>query len=387
MIYFIKKLIKLCVPVTFVLSSLNVNAQEALRQVQQTIDKIESYNNFSYQYILKQKEYTSDTLVIQYNDIFSKAPEDKNFGYFFNRELTLQDSKFPSATLYNGRKVMSISYADSTYTMKEINAQAIQGSLLEFLKNIKGFISKRPSEMLSDTTINNVTCSHLIVNTYDTIINKEHLYTSFNLFFDKSSDMLNSVVIKSRSAGIGNGISDYYSASQYSNYKFNQDNIDIASMTIPQGFQQEKKRPALLGTGEVAPNWTLYDANGKKMSLTQLKGKVVMMDFFFIGCGPCMRSLKPLNNLHEKYKNQNVAMASITDRDSKKSILEFQQQYKIKNPIYIHADDVVKSYHVTGFPTFYFINKEGKIAAIIEGYEDNFEEKAISIINDLLSKK
>ncbi|MGO4293218.1 TlpA family protein disulfide reductase [Chitinophaga sp. RAB17] len=373
--------------VTFVLSCLNVNAQEALHQVQQTIDKIESYDNFSYQYILKQKEYTSDTLIIQYNDIFSKAPEDKNFGYLFNRELTIKGNKFPSATLYNGQKLMSISYADSSYTMKAINAHAIQGSLLEFLKNIKGFIVRKPSEIVGDTTINNVTCSHLIVNTYDTIINKEHFYTSFNLFFEKSSDMLNCVIIKSRSTGIGDGISDYYSATRYTDYKFNQDNIDISSMTIPQGFQQEKERSALLGVGEVAPNWTLSDANGKKMSLTQMKGKVVMMDFFFIGCGPCMRSLKPLNNLHEKYKNQQVAMASITNRDSKKAILEFQQQYKIKNPVYINADDVVKSYHVTGFPTFYFIDKEGKVAAVIEGYEDNFEEKAISIINDLLGKK
>jgi peroxiredoxin len=161
-------------------------------------------------------------------------------------------------------------------------------------------------------------------------------------------------------------------------------------MTIPKGFHPPKEQPkeqsALLASGAVAPDWSLYTAEGKKVSLTEMKGKVVLLDFFFIGCEGCMRSLKPLNKLHEKYKNQNVAMVSMTYRDSKKSVIEFKKNYNIKYPIYVDAGDVVKLYHVEGFPTFYLINKEGKIANVIVGYSDDFEEKVTSIIDDLLKK-
>ncbi len=112
----------------------------------------------------------------------------------------------------------------------------------------------------------------------------------------------------------------------------------------------------------------------------------MLLDFFFIGCAPCMLSLKPLNRLHEKYKNQNVAMVSLTERDSRKSVLGFQRNYRIKYPMYVDAKEVVQSYHVASFPTFYFIGKNGKIAQVIEGYEEGFEEKATAIINDLLKK-
>jgi peroxiredoxin len=175
---------------------------------------------------------------------------------------------------------------------------------------------------------------------------------------------------------------------RFFDYKFNQDNIDIASIAIPIGFHPHKEQPdlSLLASGTVAPNWTLYDAEGKKMSLTQMKGKVVLLDFYFIGCWGCMKSLKPLNKLHEKYKNQNVVIASITERDSQKSVLAFDKNYQIKYPGYVNAADVVKLYHVDGFPTFYFIDKEGKIGNAFVGYSDDFEEKVSAIIDNLLKK-
>lgn len=384
MIYSIERFLRPLICAAFVLFGLEGNAQVAL--IQKALDKIEGYKNFSYQSIYKQREYTSDTLIIQYKDIFSKAPEDKIFGYLFSMELMVKGNKFPSTEVYNGQKLISISPEDSTYVIKEIKPSAIQRSMPAYLKTIKGLMEKRPSEIAGDTTINAIPCSHLIVNTYDTIIDKEHYYTRIHLFINKLTDMPDCIIAYSRSAGIGDGITNYYSEFRYSDYKFNQDNIDIASMTIPKGFHPPKERSALLAPGEVAPDWTLYTADGKKMSLTQMKGKVILLDFFFIGCSYCMRSLKPLNKLHEKYTNQNVALVSMTHRDSKKSVMEFKKQYNIKYPIYVDAADVVNSYHVESFPLFYFIDKEGKIANVINGYDEGFEEKATSIINGLLNK-
>src|SRR5262249_44141251 len=114
--------------------------------------------------------------------------------------------------------------------------------------------------------------------------------------------------------------------------------------------------------------------------------KVVLLDFFFVGCGNCMSSLAPLNRLDEKYKNSGFAILSISDRDSKKLVTEFRKVQRIKNKMYPNAGDVAKLYHITAAPTFYLIDKEGKIVNVTLGYSDDFEKKMTDIIDVLLKK-
>lgn len=384
-----KKLIKLFICMAFILNGLNTNAQDAI--LQNTIDKLKIYKNFSYQSVDKVKEYfTNDMITEQHSSIFQKAPEDD---YLFKIETLNENDKSAYSDLYNGQNLIHIIPDDSTYTIQNIRDFNMQRTLPGCLKWIQERIEKRSSKIVkaSDTTINAIDSYHLIVNVYDTIINKERNYTYAHLFIDKLSGMPDCIIIIARYTTFGDGISNYYSESRYFNYKLNQDNVAITSMTIPTGFHPQKVRSAsptlpLLTAGSLAPNWSLSTADGKKVSLTQMKGKVVLLDFYFIGCGGCMFSLKPLNNLYAKYKNQNVVIASITERDSNKTILAFEKNYHIKYPGYVNAANVVKSYHVNAFPTFYFIDREGKVANVTVGYSDGFEQKATSIIDGLLRK-
>lgn len=394
MIYYEKKLVKRFICFALVMLSLDINAQVSL--VQNAIDKISDYKNFSYKSINRVKEFfVADTIMEQHNSLFVKAPEDKNLGYLFSIEAQEENDKLKYTDLYNGQNLIHIVPKDSTYEIQEGFAFDVQSTLPGILQWIRGRLEKQSSKAVKtkDTTINAINNYHLIVTVYDTIINNEHNYTDVNLFIDSLSGMPDLIIIRSRSTTYGDGISNYYSETRYSDYKLNQNNIDLASLTIPEGLHPRKKQPVLpkeqhdlLAPGSVAPDWVLSDARDKKMSLGQLKGKVVLLDFFFIGCFGCMEALKPLNILHEKYRNKNVAMASMTFRDSKKSVTAFEKNYNIKYPIYINAGDVVKSYNVETFPTFYFIDKEGKIANVIIGYDNDFEKKVTSVIDKLLNE-
>ena len=157
------------------------------------------------------------------------------------------------------------------------------------------------------------------------------------------------MTIRARSNYTCAGVSDYYDEVRYFDYKFDQQNLSTSFFTAPKGFHQPLQQLAdqsLLSVGTVAPSWILYDANGKQNSLADMKGKVILLDFYFIGCGGCMQSLKPMNAIFEKYKNKNVVIASITERDTDKKVLEFEKLYHIKYPSYINAATTVKSYHV-----------------------------------------
>lgn len=396
MIYLIRKFIKPFTCCVLVLFGANVNAQ--IVSVQQIIDKMESHKNFSYRAVNRMREiFAKDTVTTQIHTVLEKATADKSLGYLFNMETKTANDQFINTDLYNGQQLIHTDPKDSTYQIQspQMMGYTLQSTLPGRLKWIQGRLEKGLSKVVktSDTTINAVDNYHLIVHIKDTLINKEHDYSYVHLYIDKLSGMPDCIIIRSRDMSFGNGATMYYSETHYSDYKFDEDNIDIASMTVPKGFHPPKEQPALpkeqtdlLALGSVAPAWTLYTADGKKMSLTQLKGKVVLMDFYFIGCAGCMLSLKPLSNLYENYKGKNFVIASLTERDSKQSVLEFEKNYRLKYPGYVNTADVVKAYHVKSFPTFYYIDKEGKIANVHVGYGDDFEKNATAIIDDLLKK-
>ncbi|WP_299517472.1 TlpA disulfide reductase family protein [Mucilaginibacter sp.] len=367
-----------------------MNAQIAI--LQNAIDKLESNKNFSYQYVYKQKEVFSDTLIENEKYVLLKVPEDKEIGYFFRHESKYGDMKVPATDLYNGKNLISINPTDSTYNTRKVQALIFRRSLLGELNWIKTFLKKNPSKIVqtSDTTFNSINSYHLIVNTKDTIIDKDHLYVRIHLFIDKVTGLPVCRITRSRTADFGKEVTNYYTEESYFNYKIDQDNINTAYFAIPEGFHPPKEKPkehtALFVPGKIAPDWTLYDTDDKKTSLSQMKGKIVLLDFFFVGCVPCMNTLAPLDKLHEKYMNKNFVILSISDRDSKKLVTAFKKNQRIKNQMYPNGGDVAKLYHITAAPTFYFIDQEGKIASIVDGYSDDFEKKMSAIIDNLLKK-
>jgi peroxiredoxin len=387
MIYLIKKLIKPSICFALVLLSVSTNAQVPLLQT--TINKLENYKNYSYDYVYKQKEVFSDTLTLNEQYVLLKVPEEKDFGYFFKH--VYGDMKTPATGVYNGTNLISLNPADSTYETGKIQAIVFERTLPAELNWMKIFSTKNPSKVLqsADTSFNSINSYHLIFNTKDTIINNEHLYTRIHLFINKVTGLPVGRFSRSRTADFGKEVVNYYSEERYFNYKIDQDNINAASFAIPEGFHQRKKtqeQTTLLTPGTMAPDWTLYDTDGKKTSLSQMKGKIVLMDFFFVGCVPCMNTLAPLDRIHEKYKDKNLVILSISTRDNKELVMAFKKAQLIKNQMYPDGGDVAKLYHVTGAPTFYFITKKGTIASVTTGYDDNFEEKVTSVINALLNK-
>lgn len=332
---------------------------------------------------------SADTTVALNKELFLKAPNDKPFGYFYSIETDHKTETFHKTDLYNGEGLIILSIKDSTFFSEKLQYSAYDQSLIGILKFLKERFNKKPFiiTMLKDTIINGVTNSHLFANVSDTIDNNEHLYSHRNYYIDKQTGLPSLVIIEGRYKYAG-AVNDYYDETKYFDYKLNRSDITDANFVITKGFKPREKQAAplsLLATGTTAPDWTLYDVNGKKVSLSQLKGKVVVLDFYFIGCAGCMASINPLNVIYEKYKNKGLITASLTERDSKKAVLDFEKRYKIKYTGYINAADVVKSYHVTAFPTFYFIDKEGKIGNVFVGYNDDFEKKVTSVIDNLLS--
>lgn len=143
--------------------------------------------------------------------------------------------------------------------------------------------------------------------------------------------------------------------------------------------------PQLLPNGSLAPEWKLKAYNEDKMiSLSDLKGKVILLDFWIKNCGPCIQSVPHLNELHNKFKGNDFQIVGINSYDSKEDVSWFCNKHKISYPVLLHGKAVAEEYGVSGFPTFFVIDKTGKIIYSSTGYEAAVQSEVEQVIKNAL---
>jgi peroxiredoxin len=356
----------------------NINAQVSL--LQKAIDKIQQSKNFSfYEMEIIKTSFNPNTMAFNKASTFVRMPNDNNFGYFF--KINSKQDCF----VYNGQNaVTDLNYQDSSYNFIEPKSYAI--SLIGYINEVKPKLKGPDSfKQERDTTINAVFCYHFIETGEDSNANGNGDYSYTHWFIGKQSNNILATIYTWRMTDEGNKVIYNYIESSYSDFKFNQDDVDIISLEIPASFHLKKQR-TLLKIGTTAPDWTLSSTGGSKLSLSELKGKVVLIDFSYIGCLPCMQAIEPMNTLHEKYKNKKVEIVSIYPIDKIESVTKYVKKYGIKYPVYIDANLLPAKYQITGYPCFYLIDKDGKIAKVFAEYSEYFEAETSSIIENLLNK-
>jgi thiol-disulfide isomerase/thioredoxin len=113
---------------------------------------------------------------------------------------------------------------------------------------------------------------------------------------------------------------------------------------------------------QLAAEFKLSDLDGRQISLADLKGSVVVLDFWATWCGPCLAEMPAFNSLHGKYARRGVKIIGIAVQSGwAQDIRPYRDQYKIAYPILVGDDEVVEKYGVIGFPTTYILDKDLKI--------------------------
>jgi len=148
---------------------------------------------------------------------------------------------------------------------------------------------------------------------------------------------------------------------------------------------EEKTKSALIG--KKAPDWVLNDKDENSISLASFKGKVLLIQFTGIGCGPCVASIPFLKQLKEKHNNDDFDIVAIETWVQKSHSL---QNYSNKNGLnytLLNATDKVIKDYQTGrsAPIFFIVDKQQNIRKIMNGYNEEITDKEITTaISDLL---
>ena len=143
------------------------------------------------------------------------------------------------------------------------------------------------------------------------------------------------------------------------------------------------------GVGSKAPDFTANDIQGNSVKLSDLKGKIVVLDFWASWCIPCKKSMPHLIELYNQYKDTSFTIIGVNVDTEMKKLREFESDLNTDIPFTLIFDkdsQIPPLYEVEGMPTTVVINKEGIIKYKEVGYTTELKDKLDKTIAELITK-
>jgi thiol-disulfide isomerase/thioredoxin len=138
----------------------------------------------------------------------------------------------------------------------------------------------------------------------------------------------------------------------------------------------------------LASDFSLKSFDGRDITLSQLKGKVVLLDFWATWCGPCKESIPHLVQLYKNYRQSGFELVGMNvDKGDWEAVRRFVLSMDIPYPVVIAPEDVVRSYRVTGIPVTFLIDKKGMIREKLVGFSGSIAKQLDTKVADLISEK
>jgi len=133
------------------------------------------------------------------------------------------------------------------------------------------------------------------------------------------------------------------------------------------------------------PDFTLKTLEGQEITLSKLKGKVVLLDFWATWCAPCRESIPHLVELYKTYGEKGLEVIGMNlDRGDTDTVRRFVKSMDIPYPIALTPEEVSRDFGVTALPTTILIDKEGRLRQKILGFNSAV---VTAKVTDLTSEK
>lgn len=136
-----------------------------------------------------------------------------------------------------------------------------------------------------------------------------------------------------------------------------------------------------------APDFKLQTTDGKTVQLKDLQGQVVMINFWATWCGPCRKEMPALSQIYDDYKNAGFTLLGVNLDQEASEALAYLQKAPVSFPVLLDSKgQVADLYGNTAMPSSYFIDKQGRLAEVHQGYRPGDEEQYRTIIKQLLKQ-
>lgn len=159
----------------------------------------------------------------------------------------------------------------------------------------------------------------------------------------------------------------------------------VALAAVPVNGQAAEAASCAADAKTANLNFTLKDLEGKDVTLSAYKGKVILLDFWATWCGPCKFEIPGFIELYTKYRAQGLQVLGFAVDDPVPALKQYAAQMKMNYPVLVGQgrEDVLAAYGpIPGLPATFIINRDGKICSSHMGLTEKqrFEQEIKALL-------
>ncbi len=369
----------------------NQSEETATEVLQKLLDKLNSYGTISY-HSYRSINYFSENYHNETNGTVFLDFKISDTTLGFRYQLETEQSKL----IFNGTESFYLNKKEKTIKINNKPKLADFASLSLFVNSVVTIKKVLPAiiadaavtKTLTDTPINNRSY-HLVSfvlqnktisglgNFTPTTIKRNFLY---KVAIDKET-FLPSLVIQTNDAEPKD-----YMLTSFTEFKPDVNAPSELSWyysTYTNDYKPaSEKRLTLIKQNTVAPDWQSGYFNNNSVTLSKLKGNVVLLEFWIKNCGYCIAAVPKVNALIGKHKGEKLQVIGINMHDSKEDMNSFYQRNQPNfKTVYDNNGKITNDYGVEAFPTVVLIDKKGSVL-----YSGDFDQEQIERLLKMLLK-
>jgi len=148
------------------------------------------------------------------------------------------------------------------------------------------------------------------------------------------------------------------------------------------------KSTKLLQPGLEVPGFTFPDIDGKEVSLSDQRGKVVLVNVWATWCSTCRQEMPSMQRLYQKFKDENFEILAVSiDSEGYKTVAPFMRKMNLTFPALLDQEETIRRlYRVTGVPESFIIDKQGILVEKIIGPINWANPEVFLFFKDLIQK-
>ena len=134
-----------------------------------------------------------------------------------------------------------------------------------------------------------------------------------------------------------------------------------------------------------APDFTLKSRSGENIKLSELRGNVVMVNFWASWCGPCRQEMPLLQQLYDRYQGMGFTLLGVNVDEERAAADKMLKDIPVSFPVlYDNENKVSKQYQVKAMPSTFMVDRDGNVRFLHKGYKPGYEEDYQQQIRSLL---
>ncbi len=145
----------------------------------------------------------------------------------------------------------------------------------------------------------------------------------------------------------------------------------------------------IIQEGDAAPGFQLTSLDGKQISLSDFRGKIVMVHFWATWCPPCVEEIPTLDRLYHNLADKDFVLLAVSvDEGGAGAVSSFLQRNRLTLPVLLDPSHSVSSLYGTfKFPETYLVDRNGKVRYKVIGPQDWTAPESIRVISDMIAGK